>query len=547
MKRVRSSVAVVVVASIMMLSACAGSSGSVKATDARVTDPPSTQPGSTTAVLTDGQVNIAPLQAEVDALLAMSPAEQEAKLAALDGQMERQLWKLSGLEADLGGAAAADAVFADHSQGIVAIARTSGNLPVVSSGLRRTATPSNPNLGEGMFGGIIVVTLGSSLASSNDLKDGESGSRSTDDKTMTATLARDNVQLDVDVKYESGGVTTKLKSLLKINPCPDATGHIEAKVSIDVSATKTGGSTGQNGTLELNITGEVNDDAKLVSSDADFRMQWADFVASKGSYVDVAGTFGDTKVTTAKLNRSGGADNPSLQTSAVGLAILFGMLMKTKILEEAEKGWQSGRCVTLQPTAVPGPTAMQPGATSTITAAPRSRVDGTPVGGSVAATLSAGGASVDPSGSKVPADATFTYTAPGEVDKTGTVSLEARSKRGVAKASIDFDTKRSAYTASGGTEVIYSGKVGDLSKPFTINGAGQGFNVVYSYTPTSTTGGTMSYTGSGSGITLKGSGSYTISGADPDPLTLTATAHGCVNVGSCRDTTDVITLTRASD
>jgi hypothetical protein len=119
---------------------------------------------------------------------------------------------------------------------------------------------------------------------------------------------------------------------------------------------------------------------------------------------------------------------------------------------------------------------------------------------------------------------------------------------------VAYDDEIDLALAASGPKVSYlrfrslgeDAHVGDLSKPFTINGAGQGFNVVYSYTPTSATGGTMSYTGSGSGITLKGSGAYTISGADPDPLTLTATAHGCVNVGSCRDTTDVITLTRAS-
>ena len=126
---------------------------------------------------------------------------------------------------------------------------------------------------------------------------------------------------------------------------------------------------------------------------------------------------------------------------------------------------------------------MEPGSTSTITAPPRSRIDGTPTGGTVTATLTAGAASVDPTGTKVPADATFTYTAPDETNKTGTVSLEARSKRGVAKASIDFDTA-GGYTASGGTEVTFSGTVADLAAPFTLTGAGQGFDVVFSFSPT---------------------------------------------------------------
>lgn len=172
-----------------------------------------------------------------------------------------------------------------------------------------------------------------------------------------------------------------------------------------------------------------------------------------------------------------------------------------------------------------------------------SRIDGGPVGGTVKATLTAGGAAVKPDGSKVKADATFTYTAPDAPDKSGTVSFEARSRRGVAKASIDFDTKRGAYVASGGTRVKVSGTVTDLAARFTLQGKGTGFTVVYSYTPTSSTGGTYTYTGSGSGVSMKGSGSYQITGSDP-ALTLTQTGKGCVNVGGCSTTTNVITLTR---
>ena len=48
--------------------------------------------------------------------------------------------------------------------------------------------------------------------------------------------------------------------------------------------------------------------------------------------------------------------------------------------------------------------------------------------------------SVDPSSTPIPVDAEFEYGAPDEPNKTGTVSLEARSKRGIGRVDIKFDT-----------------------------------------------------------------------------------------------------------
>ncbi|WP_146605894.1 hypothetical protein [Micromonospora craterilacus] len=503
--------------------------------------PDSSKPG---PVVVDGAVDLSALQRLVDTEQAKSQEQQEQELARLDNVLERELWKESGLESSLGGAAAADAAFAAHGKALTGKARAIGDKPIVIVPAAYVADPTGPTIGAGLFGAVILVVLGAEgvVSASNDFKDGEqvSGDLS---KEVKVSGSLEHADMSMDATHESDGVTTKLAVKIGISPCPDASGRFEGSAKVDISATKTGGSTGQRGTLDVTVTGQVNDDAKLESSDVEYRMQWADFANSKGSFVDISGAVGDTKPATAALNRSGGKPNGSLQQAAVTIGALYSAIMRIKILDAAEKGWQSGRCVTLKPTASPGPKGMKPGATSTINAAPRSRIDGGPVGGTVKATLTAGGAAVKPDGSKVNADATFTYTAPDAPDKSGTVSLEARSRRGVAKASIDFDTKQGAYVASGGTEVKVSGTVPDLAAPFTLQGKGAGFTVVYSYTPTSGTGGTYTYAGSGSGVTMKGSGTYQITGSNP-VLTLKQTGQGCVNVGGCRTTTNVITLTR---
>ena len=549
--------AAAVVSAAMLVSSCGGDESAGTASTTRENEPvsnaaplasdsapPATDPAPAGV---DGEVDVEALDAELADLIELPAEDQEARLAALDAEFERELWTLSGLEAALGGPEAADAAFAAHSEAIVSGSREIVAEPILMTGLRRrpATAPQAPNLGEGLFGGILLVMLGSDsiVSSTNDAKDGESGTGKWGEHT-TISGSLEHVEMIADLPpFESHGVTTKLRVTIKVSPCPDATGRFEAKATIDVSATTTGGSTGQEGVLDMTVTGQVDDDAKLASADVDYHMQWADFVGGTSSLVDVSGAIGDTKVVGATMTHNGGTPSATLQQDASTLSTMYAYLAGRQVAEAAQKGWQSGRCVRLEPTAAPGPKGVKPGSTSTITAPPRSRVDGLPAGGTVTATLTAGGAGVEPSATKVAADATFTYTAPDAINKSGTVSLEARSKRGVAKASIDFDTV-GTYTASGGTEVTFSGTVADLAAPFALVGVGQGFDVNFSFTPSSATAGALVYTGSGDGFTMEGSGTYTIAGADPDPLTLTYTASGCVSIGGCRTTTNAITLTR---
>jgi hypothetical protein len=483
--------ATVVAAAAILLASCGGGGGDGSSTAAtsgasdpgpdtttRGSEPASTATGTAPSVA-DVEVDLDALDAQLADLIDLSAEEQEAHLATLDAELERELWTLSGLEDALGGPEAADAAFAAHSEAIVSRARAIVGEPIVMSGLRAPlAAPGGPNIGMGLFGGIMVVSLGAEaiVSATNDFKDGQTASGALqNDTTISGSL--DHVEMNVDTSHEGEGVTTKLRIKITVDPCPDPTGHFEGTAKIDISATTTGGSTGQTGTLDVTVTGQVDDDANLASTEADYRMQWADFSGGKGSFVDVSGAIGDTKVVGATLNRSGGTPNATLQQSAAGIGSLFAYMIEQKVAEAAQKGWQSGRCVTLQPTAAPGPTGLKPSSTSTISAAPRSRIDGAAVGGTVTATLSAGGAAVEPAGTKVPADATFTYAASDEVNQTGTVSLEARSKRGVAKASIDFDTAASfAYSITGGLEdfQVVDQQVCDVRGPFELVAPGAG-------------------------------------------------------------------------
>lgn len=105
--------------------------------------------------------------------------------------------------------------------------------------------------------------------------------------------------------------------------------------------------------------------------------------------------------------------------------------------------------------------------------------------------------------------------------------------------------KRTSYRVTGGGRLTVNSTVASVRVPFTVNGAGNGFRVTFSFTPGDKTGtfGSVTYEGSGEGITMSGSGEYAISGKDPGPYNLKMTVHGCVNVGKCDTNTDIWKLT----
>jgi hypothetical protein len=143
----------------------------------------------------------------------------------------------------------------------------------------------------------------------------------------------------------------------------------------------------------------------------------------------------------------------------------------------------------------------------------------------VRASLS-GDSSLDPAETKVRADARFTYVAPDERKKSAKVTLEARSKRGVGKAELAFDTNDdAAYSAEGGADDFRgTGNICDLAAPFTIAGSG---NTVR-FTPRDSGGGTYDYSGTMSGFAVFGKGTYTVKYTDGVAVGITATGSGSV-------------------
>lgn len=398
-------------------------------------------------VLTDEQ--IAELVARGEALLAMDPAEQQAELAAAGLEVQRQLSELSGLTDELGGPDAAEAALAEAWAPIIddVLALEGQELQL---GFRSpAAAPSGPTIAEGTFGGYMVNALGvdSIIQSSRRLPPGKveplsdprnaaDRSRTTTDPQITGTASLDRVDVGTTVSHTSkDGVQTDLTTRSVVTTCPGPDGVLSIEATLDVAARR--GRFGQTGRFVVTATSRLSDDARPEFTSMTTRAEFADFSGGKGKYVDVLITnFG----TGWEVKRFGGAADDTFLQNTIAIGHMVGLLLNFSLRDAVERSIESGRCVQLDPAATPGPKGLQPSATSTITVTSTSKLDGQPTGGTYMATLTDGGASVDPSSSFVAIDAEVTYLAPDEVNQSGTVALESRSRRGVGKATITFDT-----------------------------------------------------------------------------------------------------------
>jgi len=521
---------------VLALSACTGgATGS-----AGVSSP------SATALVTDAKVNLQAVDALVTEVEALGGLELQVRAASLDVELGRLVRKATGIDVELGGPETADALFAEHGAALLEKVRASAtSMDPTTAGGGETAKArragESPSIGEGMFGGLMTAVLvpdGAVTATNTTSVD---GTQSIPSGTLTATA--DYVGVTHSFTYTSKGTTTTLKTNFELKPCPDADGRFSAHGKLDVAVSTASGARAS-GVLDVTVSGVVDDDAKLASSDLDFTMSEG---SGAGSIATVSGAVGDT-IATRMEYKTGSGSNDAIAQGTTSLGLIFALMVKESLVDAARKGWESGRCVTVKATTQPGKrTGLKPRASLQLTAAPRSKIDGAPTGGTVTATMH-GSTSVNPSGSKVKADATFTVVAPGQKNKEATVSLEARSRRGVGKADVSVDTKAGSYTASGKAgNITFSGTVADLTEPFTIRGAG-GAKLTFSYTPGGADGrsGGMTYVGTVGSHRLTGGGNYVITGDDGGVLVLTQGSEGCTaGPKSCIGGVARITLTPA--
>lgn len=459
--------------------------------------------------------------AEFARLQAQGPDATAREFTRLEYALTRSLMKAGGMDAALGGEARADAaldaLYTDYERQARALraALPAAFLPVNEGG--------GGSLGaEGWGGAAASSALGGSQAETaaqaweNGIDRGESSGHAEsnmlggDQVSVDWTL--DSATMTTEVKADIGGLKGKVKTSVTLKTCPDAEGKVVAEFE-SVSILAAGGASADT-KVKSKVTAFVDDDANLIDDKLDSESN-AQQSTSGGASVDANDDLStETGSVGGKTNALGGGATAADGKLAQGMASMGRYAARQAILA-AQKAWQSGKCIDLQVRSDPARRkGAKPNTAYTLFAEPRAKSDGAPAGGTVKAALN-GGNRLNPTG-KVKADATFDYANPEKKDQSATIDFESRSKRGVGKATLEFDTKKRpsysiefAQCPGGARERM---RACDVSKPFTLVACGGMATIAH--TPSNDKSGTWNFKFKGAGGFADSSGTYMLSGPE---------------------------------
>jgi hypothetical protein len=440
------------------------------------------------------------------------------EIGKVEFAFHRRLLTFSGIEEELGSPAAADAVLRALMNEVYSRAMQTDYQWL------KVADDTGPN-------GMSAVAMASfefMLISMNfdDLAAQDPGTRSSGEgaNRVEVDVAMDGLEYTSTKEVTVDGMNVKMLNRLKVNYCPDSSGKIEVEMSSTSSLSR--GAKGANTKIDVHVTRYVDDDAKMEALDVEQHVEAAAFGGGAGTFVDISqgvSTRGDGP-NYNRVNRASSRATDADGAMAGALANIM-QLMAIGASEHTREVWEKGGCVKLDtPTTPVGRAGLKPGASFKIVAQPRSRLDGASVGGTVRADLT-GDSSLDPASTKVRADASFTYVAPGERKKEARIKFEARSRRGIAISELAFNTNGASYRVEGGADEFHgTGVACDLAEQFFIEGSG----VTVRFEPESPAGGRYSYSGKMSGFEVFGHGVYTVNFRDDVAVSISAHGPGSV-------------------
>jgi hypothetical protein len=473
-----------------------------------------------------------PTQAQLDQYRAEGPDPTLRKIASIDYWLNYKLLEATGAVKELGGEEAA-------VNGLKAIGDAYERR-------LRVAEVEMPKMlrvmsGEGITSGFTGMTIGSFLSTVtsgmlsgavSNMSDAELSARSKagpmkyggkpgDNGMAEMELGSDgSLRQTIEFTVEEQGLSGKVRTNVRMDGCPNADGRVAIDVEVD-SQMSVSGKPATGGYLHTNFHYEryLDDDAHFSKTDdasaSSLRIRLGGHENSRSQSTDV----------TIGYDRAGQSFLSEKDTQGFGLfgnedkdraikLIKDTQLLQTLMAEASLRGlgskagppWEGGHCIDLKVMSDPAKRShVRPNTAFDLEAIPRVKSDGTPAGGNVVATLT-GGSHLQPAGMKVKADAKFEYAGPAEKNETAGIYFESRSKRGVGKATLDFDTKAGQhYQMSGGArELHFSGMVCNVEETFYLHSDTPLTEVDIRFEPASRERGKYSYSGNMSGFDDKG-------------------------------------------
>ena len=326
--------------------------------------------------------------------------------------------------------------------------------------------------------------------------------------------------------------------------CPNAEGQVSFTIKIRLGAQS--GGTGLTQELTAFVRALVGDDGSITSHTIDVTQGTRQVKAGREVYVETGQTIQNgEKFSNTRVIRTSQQATPADVSTLSQAGHTAALTTALTALRSAEGQWLAGGCTKIEANS---PGTVQPNSATKIPVTVRQRFDGSEVPSKLDAGLS-GGQSIDPT-TLARTSGTLTYTAPGEKGKSATITLTATSRRGRATLALNANTGGQQYTVSGTSgPVTFSGQICSLDKPFVINGTFGNGSETQTFTPSSSTSGTVQESGNSGGCTQSGGGTYKIilNEQGSGTLEFTETVTGvCGSFSNTKTVTFKVSLTPAS-
>ena len=473
-----------------------------------------------------------PTQTDVDRFLAEGSEPTLQALRPLDFWLQYKMMQANGIEQALGGETQTIAALKALGDAYERKLRsTEADLPkMIPAAFTGEGMSSGlAGMGMGAFTGLITGGLMSSAINSMsdadlaklvkegpikfDNQSGNAALQFGEDGSLTQSLA---------FEVNEHGLNGQVKMKIHMDACPDTEGKVTVNLDVD-SAMSVSGKPGTGGHVHTQFSYEryLDDDAHLISGNdggaSNMRIQIGGAENFQHQQVEITtGHERSGKEIFIHHDESGLSIFHPEEVKRIQEMIGAAELLNTLVAEVMLRGmgsstgspWEGGRCVRLDVTSDPGKRkGIRPNTAFDIDAKPRTKADGAPTRGTVTATLS-GDSALQPASGKVPADAKYQYAGPDKKDQTASIKFEARSKRGVGKATLAFDTKKGGYRIVGGQNDFKADAIiCSIDGTFNIP---SGVGIVMHMSPSGEQGGSWTQTGNAAGVIWSGGGNYTL-------------------------------------